>query len=185
MVDIQRGTGKQNMQPDQDWSCYTQLGGQLQFHECQQLTCTIVTSENAIHPNGHSKVAASWATWDLDDRGAVLTLLCQLHPIYHYTCLTYCLIFSREENCLRTVTGFIYLSVLHFACSSRSNEQLFGTELVMRHRDCLIKCSCFDCFSFIYRMILIFKSKFSCAYFKEAPTSAKLVKTVISECLPS
>ena len=39
-------------------------------------------------------------------------------------------------------------------------------------------------FSFIYRMILIFKSKFSCAYFKEAPTSTKLVKTMISESLP-
>lgn len=92
----------------------------------------------------------------------------------------------ERKNCLRTVTGFIYLSVLHFACSSRSKQwTTFGTELVMRHRDCLIQnAPCFDCFSFIYRMILIFKSKFSCAYFKEAPTSAKLVKTVISECLP-
>lgn len=92
----------------------------------------------------------------------------------------------ERKNCLRTVTGLIYPSVLHFAWSSRSKQwTTFGTELVMRHRNCLIQnAPCFDFFSSIYRMILIFKSNFSCAYFKEAPTSTKLVKTMISESLP-
>ena len=84
------------------------------------------------------------------------------------------------------MTRLIYLSVLHFAWSSRSKQwTTFGTKLVMRHRDCLIQnAPCFDFFPSIYRMILIFKSNFSCAYFKEAPTSTKLVKTMISESLP-
>ena len=109
-----------------------------------------------------------------------------LHSIYHYTCLTYCLSSPERKNCLTTVTRLIYLSVLHFAWSSRSKQwTTFGTKLVMRHRDCLIQnAPCFDFFPSIYRMILIFKSNFSCAYFKEAPTSTKLVKTMISESLP-